>query len=104
MINDVIVSTPDSERWLSNLTGTSLELTQRRSPYRQLVWRKQVVDNCMLEWFDYDNSVLDSLVTRAPGALREWTRYTDVILQSVHFVQNGPSGGQVEARFLVNIT
>jgi hypothetical protein len=104
MINDMVVAAPDSESWVDNVVGTALDLTQRRSAYKTLVWTKRAAANCDLDWFDYDNTDLDSLVTRAPGELKTWTRYTDVVCQSVRAVLTHQRGTQIEARFLVNTT
>ena len=104
MINDLVMPTPDTEQWSDNVVGVSLALTQRRSPYQMLIWRKAVVDGCRLDWFDYDNTALTSLTTRGPGDLKEVTRYTDVICQQVTMVQSREAGRQVEAHFLVNTT
>lgn len=102
MINDKATTAPDSETWSENVVGETLDMRQKRSPYKTLIWRKNVVDDRYLDWFDYDNTILDSIVTRAPGELKNWVRYTDAICQEVSMVQVHNQGRQVEARFLVN--
>ncbi len=102
MINNVIVTTPDEEVWNPVVIGEALSGTQRRSPYNILEWRKQVADSCHLDWFDYDNTVLSSLVCTPPGELDQWTRYTDVICQQVSMRKRHHVGSEITARFLVN--
>jgi len=102
MINEQVVTAPTSESWTDDVVGTALDLTQKRSPYKTLVWRREVSGPRQLDWFDYDNTILDSLVTREPGELRSWVRYTDAVCVRVAMQQSQQRGLQVEATFLVN--
>ena len=102
MINDMVVSAPDSETWLDNDLGVSLDHTRRISPYRVLVWRIDVANHKRLDWFAYSNIRLVSLTTRSPDSLKEWIRYTDVVCQQVTAAFNRNQARQVEAHFLVN--
>jgi hypothetical protein len=101
MINDMKVLAPDEEVWEAVSAGTSLDGTERRGGYYKLTWRKFDA-GCDLAWFDYDNTVLDSIVTRSRTSLIEFERYTDVICQSVAMTHNRGRGRQVEATFLIN--
>jgi hypothetical protein len=102
-INGVGVTCPDSATWPPTVIGQSLNGTQRRSPYRIHEWSKQVAGPCHLDWFDYDNTVLASLVTRPPGTLLDMETYTDVVLQTVTMRQDRNVGTQVTAQFLVYV-
>jgi hypothetical protein len=84
MINNQKVTAPDEERWIPHVTGVNLYGLQERGPYWTLQWRKNV-DSCRVldDWFQHDNTVLNSLITRPPDAIDEWYMYTDVVCQSV---------------------
>lgn len=101
-LNGVDVTAPDEETWSNKVIGESLSGTERRSPYRILEWTKRVAGECHLDWFDYDNSTLDSITTRSPGELVNYETYTTAICQSVTFRQRLGVGTEVVARFLVN--
>ena len=100
-INGIGVTCPDDALWSPTVIGQSLNGTQKRSPYRIHEWSKQVSGPCHLDWFDFDNTILASLVTRPPGTLRQQETYTDVVLQVVTMRQVRNVGTQVTARFLV---
>ena len=101
-INGNSVQAPDEEVWGNIVMGTSLTGRQKRSPYRQLEWRKVITDACRLDWFDYDNTTLASLTTRPYNKLDEHATYTDVICQSVTMRQRRSVGNEMVAVFLVN--
>ena len=107
-INDLQVMPPDEEVWSPIAVGVALTARQKRSPYQQLEWRRQVVDACDLDgsgrdWFLYDNTTLTSLTARQPGKLDERRTYTDAICQSVGFRARRGVGNEVVAVFLVNV-
>lgn len=100
-INGQEVTAPDEEVWSPIVIGTSLAGEQKRSPYWRLEWRKTVADVCRLDWFDYDNTTLESLTTRPPKLLDQHETYTDAICQSVGFRQRRGVGNELVAVFLV---
>ncbi len=102
-INGEGVTTPDEEVWTPVVIGTSLSGTQKRSPYWQLEWRKQVADACDVDWWEYDNTTLTSLWTRPPDKLDETVQYTDAICQSIEMRQVRGFGQEVVATFLVYV-
>ena len=102
-INGTGVTTPDEEVWTPVVVGTSLSGTQKRSPYWQLEWRKQVLDRCDVDWWPYDNTVLTSLWGRPPGKLDETGQYSDAICQSVTMRQVRGFGQEAVATFLVYV-
>jgi hypothetical protein len=102
-INGTGVTPPDSATWPPTVIGQDLNSLQKRSPYRIHEWSKQVAGPCHLDWFDYDNTTLASLVTRPPGTLDEMETYTDAVLQSVTMRQDRNVGTQVTAQFLVYV-
>lgn len=102
-INGALVTTPDEEVWTPLSPGNDLNGLQKRSPFYQLEWRKQVASQCHLDWFTYDNTVLSSLLTRAPGELRDFVKYTTAVCQSVVFRQRRGVGNEVVATFLVRV-
>jgi hypothetical protein len=63
----------------------------------------QVGDACDLSWFDYDNMILSSLVTRPPTMLDEFERYTDAICQSVTMRQVRGNATEIVAVFQVYV-
>jgi hypothetical protein len=104
MINDQVVTSPDTQTWEPSNLGAALDMTLRRSPMRVVRWTKTVAGPCDLDWFTYDNTILTTFVTRGPTALKEWTVYTDAVCQQVSMVHSGPRGTRYEAIFLVNVT
>lgn len=103
-INGKRVTAPDEEAWQNIVLGDSNSGGENRSPYKILEWRKRVAGRCNLDWFDYDNTQLSSLVTRAPGELSDWQEYTtDVHCKSVTFRQTRSIGNEVVATFLVYV-
>lgn len=102
-INGMKVTSPDEETWAPLTIGTALDGLQRRSPYRQLEWLKQVGDSCDLDWFAYDNTRLDSLTCRPYNKLDEYETYTDVVCESVTFRQRRGVGNEIVASFKVNV-
>lgn len=101
-INGIRVTAPDEEVWTPIVMGIGLRGQQKRSTYWQLEWRKTVGNSCYLDWMDYDNSVLTSLVTRPQNRLDEFETYTDVICQSVTFRHRRGMANEIVATFLVN--
>jgi hypothetical protein len=101
MINGVGVATPDQERWQPNVIGDAVAGTQRRSPYDTLVWRRRVSGPCDLDWLQYDNTILATLVTRPDGELRQHTSYDDVICKSVNLTMTLGVITEITATFLV---
>jgi len=102
-INDTEVTSPDEEVWSPVAIGTALTGRQKRSPYWRLEWHKTVAGPCRLDWFDYDNTTLDSLTTRTPGKLDISEIYTDAVCQSVVFRQRRGVGNEIVATFLVYV-
>lgn len=102
-INGSNTTPPDEEVWTPISPGSAGTGLQKRSPYRQLEWRKTVAGPCHLDWFDYDNTRLTSLATRPPGLLDETVVYTDVICQSVTMRQRQGAGSEIVAVFLVYV-
>lgn len=106
-INDLQVMPPDEDVWTPIVSGVALTARQKRSPYWQLEWRRQVVDECDLDgsgrdWFLYDNTTLTTLTTRQPGKLDEYRTYTDAVCQSVTFRARRGVGNEIVAVFLVD--
>ena len=104
MINDLVVTAPEAEIWTHNVIGVALNSLQRRSPYQTLVWRREVSDDCRLDWHDFDNTTLSSLTTREPGSTKQWRRYTDVVCIQVTSTLALNNAVQIEAMFMVNTT
>ena len=102
-LNGSEVTSPDEEVWTPITLGVSLTGEQKRSPYWRLEWRKTVADCSRLDWFDYENTVLSSLLCRPPGELDETEEFTDVVCQSVTFRQRRGVGNEVVATFLVYV-
>ncbi len=102
-INGDGVTTPDEEVWTPIAVGVALTGRQKRSPYWQLEWRKQVADSCDVDWWTYDNTTLSSLWTRPPDKLDETEQYTDAICQSVEMRQRRGFGNEIVATFLVYV-
>lgn len=102
-IENQIMSCPISDVWNPNVIGTNLGLLQVRSPYYLLTWTMRYAGPCDLDWYDYDNQVLDSIRTRTPGKLDEWETYTDVICQSVTYSGALNRAENVVATFLVRV-
>lgn len=100
-INGNGVTAPDEEAWSNIVVGDALSGQERRSPFKQLEWRKQVAGPCYLDWYDYDNQTLDSLTTRTPGELVEYETYTTAICQSVTFRHRRSNANEIVAVFLV---
>lgn len=104
MINGQHVTAPDQESWAHIVVGEAIDGLQRRSPYRRLEWRRRVADICDAEdWFDFDNTELDSLITRSPGHVNESEVYTTAFCQSVTSTQAHANHVDVIARFLVKV-
>ena len=103
MINGRGVVAPDETTWPIISLGDALNGLQRRSPYRVHEWRKQVEEECGLDWYAFDNMVLTSLVTRPHDHLAYHETYTDVICQSVVGRQVHGTMQEIVARFLVNV-
>jgi hypothetical protein len=101
MINGVEVTAPDEEVWSPQVIGTNLNAEQNRSPCWQLEWRKTVSDQCGLDWFDYDNTTLESLTARGRGVVDDFTTYTDAVCQQVTMRHKHNVGNEIVARFLV---
>lgn len=102
-INDRPITAPDEEAWGNFVPGEGLDGLQRRSPYRQLEWRKRVGGECDVEdWFEFDNTVLTALTTRLPGYANESERYTDAICPSVTGRHQHGALVEVIAVFVVN--
>ena len=103
-INEQEVTPPDEEVWTPIVVGSGLSGKQKRSPYWQLEWHKQVLDSCdAADWWEYNNKTLVSLWTRSPGKLDETEQYTDVICQRVEMRQVRGFGQQAVATFLVYV-
>ena len=102
-INSVVVAAPDEDVWMNVVLGDALAGTERRSPYKVLEWRKQIAGPCDLDWFDYDNRILDSLTTRSFAHLDEYETYTDAICKSVTIRNRRSVGNEVVATFLVYV-
>lgn len=102
-INGLIVLSPDEEVWSPVVSGESLTGLQKRSPYQQLQWRKAVADSCVMDWFQFDNTTLTSLTTRAPGVLNFWTTYIHVKCQSVTLSHRRGTAAEAVATFLVRV-
>jgi len=103
MINKKPVVSPDEERWTSDVVGEGLDGLERRSPYKVLQWSKRVIRKDQVDWFDYDNTTLTSLVTRPPEEIDGYAEYTDAICRSVIMTHSHGVGMQVIATFLVNV-
>ena len=97
------VVSPDEEVWEPIVVGVALTGRQKRSPYWQLEWRRQVVDRCDVDWWDYANTTLTSLWTRPPDKLDETAQYSDAICQSVEMRHTRGLGQEVVATFLVYV-
>ena len=104
MINGMGVTAPDDEIWSPIIMGDGLTNLQKRSRYNQLTWKKTLVEKCDLDWLQFDNVELASLVCRPPDELVEWELYDlHVICQSVTMKQHHDRGVDVTAVFLVRM-
>ena len=100
-INDQVVSCPDEDTLSPIVIGEATSGLQKRSPYRLLTWRKNIGGRCDMDWFDHDNTRLISLHTRSIGKVDEYTRFTDVVCQSVTKRNRRQLGTEIVATFLV---
>lgn len=103
MINGMPVTCPDDEQWEPVSMGDALTALQKRSPWYRLTWSKNVIDGSRVDWFEFDNTELTSLVTRIPDSLWESAEYTDAVCQSVTMRHNRHRGVDYTAVFLVKV-
>lgn len=102
MINDRGVETPDDVDWTTISMGDAVDGLERRSHYRTLKWTKRALD-CGLDWFQFDNTRLASIVCPSPTNNRDSIRYTDAYCKSVKALQRHGNMFNIQALFLVHV-
>jgi hypothetical protein len=109
LINGYEVYAPDEEVWSEIVIGDALSGEQKRSPYRELTWTRQVADDCTLsggnkDWFTYDNTTLASITTRTyKSTLDDFTTYASAVCKSVDVRMRHGVGNQIVAVFWVDV-
>lgn len=83
MMNGQGVVPPDELRWDPVVIGEDLTALQKRSHYSQCTWTKRAVEGCDMDWFDFDNTELTSLVCPPHENSKVSERYTDARVQQV---------------------
>ena len=101
MINDLVVTSPDTWIWSPTVLGTSHDVYEVRSPVWTLTFTKRAV-NCRVDWQAYDNVKLSSLTVPGHDDPRAVRRYTEVTCMSVDvtYSEGVPTG--ITAIFQVN--
>ena len=106
-IDGIETYAPDEETWGELVTGEALSGEQKRSPYREHTWTRQVGDACDLDggtddWMAYDNTVLGSITTRTyKGIMDAFTTYTDAICKTVNVRKRRGVGNEIVAVFWI---
>jgi hypothetical protein len=102
MINGMGVSCADGVDWTPITMGDALDGLERRSHFKTLRWSKQVERGCRLDWHQFDNTALTSLMTPMEDNSEESEVYTtDVFCKSVKSVQTHGVHHEIQAIFLV---
>lgn len=102
-INDEHVIAPDEHRWEPIVLGVTHNNIEIRSPYWELVFRKDISDgNSLDDWLQHDNSVLDSITVPSHSDSRTPQRYTDATCLNVQKRYTRGRATGIIATFRVN--
>lgn len=103
MINGIGVTSPDEEKWEPIIIGTDLDSLQKRSHWRTLTWVRRIGERCDLDWLQFDNTVLTSLICRPPNRIDHHEVYTDAVCQAVTLKHVRGVAEEIIAQFIVKV-
>lgn len=101
-INDTAVTVPDEEIWQRVVNGAGLNGLESRTGFSVLQWTKRVGGPCHLDWYDYDNTILNSIIARPDQKVDEYERFnTIVICKGVTSRKTHSQAMDITATFLI---
>jgi len=101
-INGTRLPSPDEESWTPIAVGEGLDGRQKRSPFMLVEWLMNVAGPNHMDWFQYDNQVLESWTGRVRKEVDEYDTFTDAVCVSVVSRHRRSVSSQIVATFKVN--
>lgn len=80
-INDIAVTVPDEETWQRVVNGELMSGLESRTGFSILQWVKRVGnENIGLDWYDFDNTSLVSIIARPDEHVEEYERFDTIAI------------------------